>query len=92
MIDLEDFLADAGIDAHTMEYWFTREWIVRPGAEAGAAISEVDAARATFIRDLTQDFGVNDEGVEIALHLVDQVHGLRRMLFALRMEMRTPLV
>jgi chaperone modulatory protein CbpM len=33
-----------------------------------------------LIRDLRDDFGVNDEGVSIVLDLIDQVHGLRRTL------------
>ena len=40
--------------------------------------SDMDVARAHLIRDLKGDFGVNDEGVDIILHLVDQLHGLRR--------------
>ena len=50
-------------------------------------IEDVDAARAVFIRDLRDDFGVNDEGVDLVLHLVDQLHGLRRMLSELRGEL-----
>jgi hypothetical protein len=37
-------------------------------------------ARAQLIRDLKDDLGVNDEGVGVILNLVDQVHGLRRVL------------
>jgi chaperone modulatory protein CbpM len=51
-------------------------------------LSDADAARAILIRDLRSDFGVNDEGVEIVLQLVDQVHGLRRALVSLRMEIQ----
>jgi len=44
------------------------------------SFSEADLARANLIRDLTQDLGVNDEGVGVILSLVDQVHGLRKAL------------
>lgn len=87
-IELEEFLAQSGIDPRTMEQWFALEWIVPPQAAARAAISEVDAARAFFIRDLKAEFGVNDEGIEIVLHLVDQMHGLRRAMLALGEELR----
>ena len=30
-----------------------------------------------MIRDLKADFGVNDEGIAIILHLLDQLYGLR---------------
>ncbi|MEO6382628.1 MAG: chaperone modulator CbpM [Nitrobacter sp.] len=85
-IELEEFLARSGIDARTMEQWFALEWIVPPQA-APRAISDVDAARAFFIRDLKADFGVNDAGIEIVLHLLDQMHGLRRALLALGEEL-----
>jgi chaperone modulatory protein CbpM len=39
--------------------------------------SDTDVARAHLIRDLKSDFGVNDEGIDVILHLVDQLHGLR---------------
>jgi len=41
-----------------------------------------------LIRDLKADFGVNDEGVDVILHLVDQLHGLRRALEQLRGDVR----
>lgn len=144
MIDLEQFLAESGIDGVVLERWYAREWIVAgrgvlaPGdasarstaSASGAAsasgvahaasasrashaasgsndaqaadhaaahidaprgaISDIDAARALFIRDLQGDFGVNDEGIDLVLHLVDQVHGLRRALAVLRDEFGTP--
>jgi chaperone modulatory protein CbpM len=33
-----------------------------------------------LIKDLKVDFGVNDEGIAIILHLIDQLHGLRCLL------------
>ena len=138
MIDLEQFLAESGIDGVVLERWYAREWIVAargvlapvdaagrsaasgsgasratsgsgtsratPGSGAARAaddvaarmgeprseISDIDAARAVFIRDLQGDFGVNDEGIELVLHLVDQVHGLRRALAVLRDEFGAP--
>ena len=50
--------------------------------------TDVDLARAQLIRDLREDFGVNDEGVSVILHLVDQMHGLRRSMQGLIDEMR----
>lgn len=83
-IDLEQFLAESGIDAATLEQWFAREWITPPLGNGRTVIGEIDAARAVFIRELGSDFGVNDEGIEVVLHLVDQVHALRRALAVLR--------
>jgi chaperone modulatory protein CbpM len=85
-IDLERFLAESGIELQLLEQWIEREWIIPARAAEAMELSDADAARAILIRDLRSDFGVNDEGVEIVLQLVDQVHGLRRALVSLRME------
>ena len=77
-IELQAFLAESTIELHVLEQWIERRWIVPPpGATLRAGLSDIDAARALFIRDLRGDFGVNDEGVDLVLHLVDQLHGLR---------------
>jgi chaperone modulatory protein CbpM len=83
-IDLEEFLSASGIELERLEQWVERTWIVPAQAAPRIGLSEADAARAIFIRDLQVDFGVNDEGVHVVLHLVDQLHGLRRALLALR--------
>jgi chaperone modulatory protein CbpM len=83
-IDLEVFLRDSGLELVILERWVERAWIVPDRTAPGLALTEADAARCLFIRDLQADFGVNDEGVDVVLHLVDQVHGLRRALLALR--------
>ena len=42
--------------------------------------TELDLARARLIHDLKHNMGVNDEGLDVILHLIDQMHGLRRAL------------
>jgi len=49
-------------------------------------LREIDVARARLIRDMQVDLGVNDEGVDIALHLIDQIHELRRTMAGLHQE------
>lgn len=88
-IDTDEFLAQSGIDMRLLQQWIERQWVRPDRRDAAIILSELDAARARFIRDLKGDFGVNDEGVEIVLHLVDQIHGLRRVLTELRSDMRT---
>lgn len=88
-IELERFLGEVSIERETFEYWIERHWIV-PLRTGGAELSDADAARAMFIRDLRDDLGVNDEGIDVVLQLVDQVHGLRRVLQALRVELAAP--
>ncbi|MGH6795223.1 MAG: chaperone modulator CbpM [Methylocella sp.] len=55
---------------------------------AGMNFSDMDVARARLIQDLKTDFGVNDEGVDVILHLMDQLHGLRRALAQLHKDIR----
>jgi chaperone modulatory protein CbpM len=37
----------------------------------------IDLARARLILDLRGAMGINDEGIDVILHLVDQIYGLR---------------
>ncbi|MGO9392407.1 chaperone modulator CbpM [Rhodoblastus sp.] len=75
-----DFLERAHLDRQTLEVWIKEEWLIPTRAEHDLAFSEADLARAKLIRELTEDMGVNAEGVGIVLHLLDQVHGLRRAM------------
>ena len=75
-----EFLEHTALDLETLEVWIEEEWIIPSGNEAERLFSEGDLARAHFIRDLMNELGVNSEGVSVVLHLVDQVHGLRRAL------------
>lgn len=75
-----DFLGSAGVEIETLEFWLEQRWLLPQQTADGATFSEVDLARAHFIRDLKADLGVNEEGIDVILHLVDQLHGLRRVL------------
>jgi chaperone modulatory protein CbpM len=80
----QDLLGSVGLDVQTLESWLEYEWLIPEESSAGPAFSDRDLARAHFIRDLRDDFGVNDEGIDLVLHLVDQLHGMRRVLAELR--------
>jgi chaperone modulatory protein CbpM len=83
IINRLEFIQRAQIDQKTLEVWLQEEWLVPNEVVTDMEFSEVDLARAIFILDLRERLGINDEGVGVILHLVDQVHGLRRMLGAL---------
>jgi chaperone modulatory protein CbpM len=75
-----DFLERARLDRETLEVWIEEEWLL-PGRTADELVfSEMDLARAKLIRDLKHDMRVNDEGVGVILNLVDQIHGLRKVM------------
>ena len=86
-IDIQAFLQESTIELHVLEQWVERRWIVPADESAHLTLTEVDAARAVFIRDLHGDLGVNDEGIDVVLHLVDQMHGMRRVMTELRSEL-----
>lgn len=74
----QQFLTNAGVEVQTLEFWIEQQWLIPDQTAADMSFSDTDVARAHLIRDLKGDFGVNDEGVDVILHLVDQLHGLRR--------------
>jgi chaperone modulatory protein CbpM len=80
MITRQEFLIRARLDGDTLEAWIAEEWIVPTGADPEVSFTEADLARAELIRDLMGDLEVNDAGVGVILNLVDQMHGLRKML------------
>lgn len=50
-----------------------REWII-PIDTKRKLLDGEDIARLLLIKDLKEDFGVNDESIPIILHLIDQLH------------------
>ena len=82
----EEFRVRCGLEVRTLEVWLEQRWLVPDPGASEIGFSEIDVARASLIRDLTGDMGVNDEGVDVILHLVDQIHGLRRALAQVRRE------
>ena len=88
MISVEEFLIRTRIEHHLLEAWIQAGWLVPPQTEPELMFSDVDLARAQLIHDLREDFGVNDEGISVILHLIDQMHGLRRSMQGLLDEMR----
>jgi chaperone modulatory protein CbpM len=87
MIPVAEFLVRTRLEYQVVEGWVAAGWLV-PQRDPELAFSEVDLARATLIRELRDDFGVNDEGISVILHLLDQVHGLRRSMRELLEEVR----
>jgi chaperone modulatory protein CbpM len=89
-ITRQEFLIRARLDRDTLEAWIAEEWIVPTGADPEVSFTEADIARAELIRDLQADLDVNDAGVGVILNLVDQMHGLRKMLGELLQSMHQP--
>ena len=87
MITISEFLVRVRIDRHLLESWIAAGWLI-PQRNPEFIFSDIDLARAQLIKELKDDFGVNDEGIALILHLLDQIHGLRRSMFGALEEMR----
>src|SRR6267378_5236662 len=74
-----EFLVHARLDAQVLETWIAAGWLAPRRRGETRDFSDIDVARVSLILDLRK-LGVNDEGIPVVLDLIDQVHGLRRML------------
>src|SRR3954469_22294952 len=75
-----EFLLQARIDDEPCTRWMEARWLLPQGSGDEVSFADVDLARVQLIRDLKDDLGVNDEGVAVALDLIDQIHGVRQIV------------
>ncbi len=75
-----EFLERARLDRATYEISIEQQWLIPAAGAAERDFTELDLARARLIHDLKHNMGVNDAGLDVVLHLIDQMHGLRRAL------------
>jgi chaperone modulatory protein CbpM len=87
MISIVEFCAVTKIERPLVERWVAAGWLIPPQTDPEPAFAEIDVARARLICELRGDFGVNDEGVDLILHLLDQVYDLRRVMGEVRDEL-----
>ena len=80
MITEREFLERTHLDRGTLDIWIREAWICPASTAPERAFTEMDLARANLIHDLKHNMGVNDEGLDVILHLIDQMHGLRQAL------------
>jgi chaperone modulatory protein CbpM len=76
-METQEFVGRSHLDTPTLNAWIEAEWLVPLRRGNIFLFSDADLARARLIQDLRVDFGVNDEGIAIVLHLLDQLYGLR---------------
>jgi chaperone modulatory protein CbpM len=80
MMNKQEFLTSAGLEMQTLDLWLEQRWLIPDQTFGGINFTDVDLARARLILDLKTGFRINDEGIDVILHLMDQLHGLRRVL------------
>lgn len=81
MTSLDDLLRRHGrLTAVHVERWVARG-LLRPGGSADSwTFESIDLARVQLLAELTGDFGLDDETVEMVIDLIDQAHTLRGQL------------
>ena len=86
----DEFLKTSGLKVRVLELWIEQEWLLPERTPSGLSFSEIDVARARLIGELQSGIGANEAGIDVILHLMDQLHGMRRALAELRREMQRP--
>ena len=86
----EEFLRSSGLKVQVLDVWIEQEWLVPEETPSGSRFREIDVARARLIGELQSGIGANEAGIDVILHLMDQLHGMRRALAELRREMQRP--
>ncbi|HVZ04994.1 chaperone modulator CbpM [Hyphomicrobium sp.] len=75
-----EFLIRARVEDNAVKEWVAAGWLIPANQNGETEFSDIDVARAHLINDLKGGIGVNDEGIGVILHLLDQLHGVRRTL------------
>ncbi len=70
---------ECGISLEWIVKMIENEWIT-PADPQGHHLDEEDVARIRLIRELSEEFEVNEEAIPIILELVDKVYILRKWL------------
>jgi chaperone modulatory protein CbpM len=86
IMDRQSFLACSGLQVRTLDVWLEQQWLLPEETDAGLWFSDMDVARARLIQELAGAFGINEPGIDLILHLVDQMHGLRWALNQVRQD------
>ena len=72
-----EFIARVSIDEETLDIWLSEQWLLPLHEDHEEKYADADVARALLIAELQNDFGLNQPGIGVALHLIDQLHSLR---------------
>lgn len=86
----EEFLKSSGLKVQVLDVWIEQQWLIPEETPSGPRFREIDVARARLIGELQSGIGANEAGIDVILHLMDQLHGMRRALAELRRQMGEP--
>ena len=81
MIDAERLFARvSNLHPDALDRWVARAWVRPEVGERGYLFQEIDVARVTLIRDLTEGMRVGEEVLPLVLSLLDQLYDTRRRM------------
>jgi chaperone modulatory protein CbpM len=69
-----------GLDRGELTRWIENRWVLPERRDGTLIFHEVDVARVELIREMRQEFAVDNEALPLVLGLLDQVYDLRRHL------------
>ncbi len=72
---LEELVNCCGVESELILQFISHQWI-KPVDSERMIFDEEDLARIRLIYELQKMMGVNDEGIPVVLHLVDQLNRL----------------
>lgn len=76
---LEEVCEICGVSVTTVKTFIESEWVV-PLDPHAQMLDDEDIARIRLILELKNDFEVNDQSIDIILHLIDRIHVLNLRL------------
>lgn len=84
LLTVESFCETLAIDVTVYERWRARTWVAPMGAPHGRTVlTERDLARGRLLLDLERDLALEEDAVDVIVHLIDQIHGLRSVVAGL---------
>ena len=85
IINIEQAFDQCGVGKEVIIHFIQEEWI-HPANDKDLGLDDEDLARIRLIKELKEDFGVNDEGVSIILQLLDQLNRMHLEINKLHLE------
>lgn len=76
---LQEVCKICGVSVETVETFIEADWVI-PLDPDTRMLDEEDIARIKLILELKNDFEVNDQSIDIILHLIDRIHVLNLRL------------
>jgi chaperone modulatory protein CbpM len=80
MQTFEDILRIHHLQRIELQAWIEQRWVRPRATPQGPVFDEADEARIGLIRELRQEFLVNDDALDVVLTLLDQLYATRRVL------------